>query len=97
MMKRILCLLLVLACICPVFAGCSAKYEEAVFDEAFMVAKARKLADDVCTMAQSDVITALYNIPVEARDYRQLQGRKSRRSLSDQRRSGSEACNADHG
>lgn len=69
MMKRILCLLLVLACICPVFAGCSAKYEEAVFDEAFMVAKARKLADDVCTMAQSDVITALYNIPVEARDY----------------------------
>jgi len=69
MMKRILCLLLVLACICPLFAGCSAKYEEAVFDEAFMVAKARKLADDVCTMAQSDVITALYNIPVEARDY----------------------------
>ena len=69
MMKRILCLLLVLACICPVFAGCSAKYEDAVFDEAFMIAKARKLADDVCTMAKSDAIAALYNVPEDTRGY----------------------------
>ena len=68
-MRRIFCLFLVLICVCPLFAGCSAKYEDAVFDEAFMIAKARKLADDVCTMAKSDVITALYNVPEETRSY----------------------------
>ncbi len=68
-MKRIFCLFLAFACISPLFAGCSTKYEEAVFDEAFMIAKARKLADDVCTTADSDVLTAVYNVPEETRDY----------------------------
>ena len=68
-MKRILCLLLALIGVFSLFAGCSAKYEEAVFDEAFMIAKARKLADDVCAMAKSDAITALYNVPEETRAF----------------------------
>jgi hypothetical protein len=69
MMKRIFSLLLVLMCICTLFAACSAKYEDVVFDEAFMIDKARKLAADVCTMAKDDAISALYNVPPEARGF----------------------------
>ena len=69
MMKRIFSMLLALVCICSLFAACSATYEEAVFDETFMIAKARKLADDVCVMAQNDVITQLFNVPEEARSF----------------------------
>ena len=69
MMKRIFSMLLALVCICSLFAACSATYEEAVFDEAFMIAKARKLADDVCVMAQNDAISQLFNVPEEARGF----------------------------
>lgn len=69
MMKRIFSMLLAVVCICSLFVACSAKYEEAVFDEAFMIAKARKLADDVCTMAQNDAISKLFNVPEEARGF----------------------------